>query len=70
MSIVYLIAAVVSAFVLHLFIVYVQPLAVIFGLVRIGFEQWVLIFLIVIIGTILLDLTKIAQSKFLERSSS
>ncbi|MHA2248062.1 MAG: cation-translocating P-type ATPase [Candidatus Hodarchaeales archaeon] len=65
---IYLLAAVLSAFVLHLFIVYVEPLAQIFGFVALTIEQWLLIFVIVLVGTVLLDIVKIAQSKVVNRS--
>ncbi|MHA1330077.1 MAG: cation transporting ATPase C-terminal domain-containing protein, partial [Candidatus Hodarchaeales archaeon] len=61
----YLVGAVISAFVLHLFIVYIKPLAEIFELIPISFEQWIMIFLIVIVGAIILDLVKLAQSKIM-----
>ncbi len=64
----YLLAAVFSAFILHLFIVYVEPLAQIFGFVALSFPNWVMIFVIVIIGFVLLDLVKLAQSKVADRS--
>ena len=64
----YLIAAVGSAFILHLFIVYVEPLAAIFELTAITFPQWILIFLVVIIATIILDFTKLAQTKIMGNS--
>ncbi len=59
----YLIGAVIMAFILHLFIVYVETLANIFELSPITFNQWVLIFIVVIIGIIILDAVKILQSK-------
>ena len=65
---IYLLAAVGSAFVLHLFIVYIEPLALLFGFVALTIEQWALIFIIVIIGFIMLDLVKLAQSKVVDRS--
>jgi Ca2+-transporting ATPase len=63
----YLIGAVATAFILHLFIVYVEPLANIFELSPITFGQWVLIFVVVIIGIIILDAIKVVQSKIITR---
>jgi Ca2+-transporting ATPase len=65
----YLIGAVAMAFILHLFIVYVEPLANIFELTPITFDQWILIFVIVIIGIIILDVIKVLQSKLINRTS-
>jgi Ca2+-transporting ATPase len=67
---VYLLAAVVSAFILHLFIVYVKPLADIFGFVTLDLTHWLTIAIVVLIGVILLDLVKLGQSKITTRSSS
>lgn len=67
---VYLLAAVASAFILHLFIVYVTPLALIFGFVPLTLGHWVSIFALVIIGTILLDLVKLLQTRIKTRSQS
>ncbi|MHA1444274.1 MAG: cation transporting ATPase C-terminal domain-containing protein [Candidatus Hodarchaeales archaeon] len=64
----YLIGAVVMAFVLHLFIVYVEPLANIFELTPITFDQWVLIFIVVIVGIIILDAVKLLQAKIINRA--
>ncbi len=64
----YLLAAVFSAFILHLFIVYVEPLAQIFGFVALSLEHWLMIFIIVIIGIVILDLIKLAQAKVAARS--
>ncbi len=64
----YLIAAVVTAFILHLFIVYVEPLAAIFELTPISFIQWIYIFGVVIIGAIILDLFKLAQTRILAKN--
>ncbi|MHA2238486.1 MAG: cation transporting ATPase C-terminal domain-containing protein [Candidatus Hodarchaeales archaeon] len=63
----YLIAAVATAFILHLFIVYVEPLAAIFELTPISFIQWIYIFGVVLIGTIILDLIKLTQSRILSQ---
>jgi hypothetical protein len=57
-----------TAFVLHLFIVYVEPLAQIFGFVALSLGNWVGIFVIVIIGFVILDLVKLAQSKAVDSS--
>ncbi|MCK4848292.1 MAG: cation-transporting P-type ATPase, partial [Candidatus Heimdallarchaeota archaeon] len=65
----YLIGAVFMAFILHLFIVYVEPLANIFELTPITFEQWVLIFIVVIVGIIILDGVKLLQSKIVNREN-
>ncbi|MFX0118808.1 MAG: cation-translocating P-type ATPase [Promethearchaeota archaeon] len=67
---IYLLSAVFSAFILHLFIVYVGPLAQIFGFVALTFEHWFVIFGIVIIGVVILDLVKLAQVKVAERSQT
>jgi hypothetical protein len=56
------------AFVLHLFIVYVEPLANIFELTPITFDQWVLIFIVVIVGIIILDAVKLLQAKIINRA--
>ncbi|MFX1282908.1 MAG: cation-translocating P-type ATPase [Promethearchaeota archaeon] len=64
----YLLAAVSSAFILHLFILYVRPLAQIFGFVALSLGHWVTIFIVVIIGIVILDLIKLAQSKVADRS--
>ncbi|MFX0206722.1 MAG: cation-translocating P-type ATPase [Candidatus Hodarchaeota archaeon] len=64
----YLLVAVFSAFVLHLFIIYVEPLALIFGFVALSLSNWITIFIIVIIGFIILDIVKLAQSKLADRS--
>ncbi|MHA1994880.1 MAG: cation-translocating P-type ATPase [Candidatus Hodarchaeales archaeon] len=64
----YLIGAVALAFILHLFIVYIEPLANIFELAPITFIQWILIFGVVIIATAMLDVIKLAQTKFINRS--
>jgi len=66
----YLLAAVFSAFILHLFIVYIEPLAMIFGFVALDLSHWIMIGIVVLIGIILLDLVKLAQSKITTRSSS
>ena len=66
----YLLFAVFSAFVLHLFIVYVGPLADIFGFVSLTLEHWFMIFFIVIIGIVILDLVKVAQSKLANSSTT
>jgi magnesium-transporting ATPase (P-type) len=63
----YLIGAVAMAFILHLFIVYVEPLANIFELSPITFDQWILIFVVVIIGIIILDAIKVLQSKIITK---
>ncbi|MHA2340379.1 MAG: cation-translocating P-type ATPase [Candidatus Hodarchaeales archaeon] len=63
----YLIGAVAMAFILHLFIVYVEPLANIFELSPITFGQWILIFAVVIIGIIVLDAIKVLQTKIMAR---
>jgi Ca2+-transporting ATPase len=65
---IYLLAAVFSAFILHLFIVYVEPLAQIFGFVALSLGNWVMIFGIVIIGFVILDLVKLTQSKVADRT--
>lgn len=65
----YLIGAVAMAFILHLFIVYVEPLANIFELSPITFGQWILIFVVVIIGIIILDAVKVLQSKIIAREN-
>jgi len=67
---IYLLVAVFSAFILHLFIVYVEPLAMIFGFVALTLEHWLMIFFVVIIGFIILDLVKLAQSKVADRSQT
>ena len=59
---IYLLVAVFSAFILHLFIVYVGPLAQIFGFVPLSLGNWLMIFIIVIIGIVILDLVKLVQS--------
>ena len=64
----YLIGAVALAFILHLFIVYIEPLANIFELAPITFIQWILIFGVVIIATAMLDVIKLAQTKVMNRS--
>ena len=66
---IYLIGAVLMAFILHLFIVYVKPLANIFELTPITFDQWVLIFTVVIVGIIILDGVKLLQSKIINRGN-
>lgn len=67
---VYLLVAVFSAFILHLFIVYVPLLAQIFGFVTLTLEHWLMIFIIVIIGVVILDLLKLAQSRIADRSQT
>jgi len=64
----YLVIAVGTAFILHLFIVYVKPIANIFGLVPITVGQWIAMFLVVIIGIIILDMVKIGQNKILNKN--
>ena len=64
----YLLIAVFSAFILHLFIIYVEPLALIFGFVALSLIDWIAIFIIVIIGFVILDIVKLVQSKVTERS--
>ncbi|MFW9904569.1 MAG: cation-translocating P-type ATPase [Candidatus Thorarchaeota archaeon] len=64
----YLLIAVFSAFILHLFILYVEPLALIFGFVALSIIDWITIFIIVFIGFVILDLVKLAQSKVADRS--
>jgi Ca2+-transporting ATPase len=64
----YLLAAVFSAFILHLFIIYVEPLALIFGFVALSLSNWITIFIIVITGFIILDIVKLAQSKLADHS--
>ncbi|MHA1978158.1 MAG: cation-translocating P-type ATPase [Candidatus Hodarchaeales archaeon] len=66
---IYLIGAVGLAFVLHLCIVYIEPLANIFELTPLTFFQWVLIFGVVIFATALLDVIKLVLTKFVTRSS-
>jgi Ca2+-transporting ATPase len=64
----YLIGAVGLAFILHLFIVYIEPLANIFELAPIDFFQWILIFGVVIIATVLLDAIKLFQARVQARN--
>lgn len=61
---IYLLFAVGSAFILHLFIIYVEPLAQIFGMTIITLPEWGLMLIIVIVGVILLDFFKLLQVKF------
>ncbi|MFW9856667.1 MAG: cation-translocating P-type ATPase [Candidatus Thorarchaeota archaeon] len=65
----YLLLAVGTAFILHLFIIYVGPLASIFELAPLSINQWGMIFGIVIIGIILLDVAKVGLHRVLERIS-
>jgi Ca2+-transporting ATPase len=64
----YLIGAVALAFFLHLCIVYIEPVANIFELTPISLVQWVLIFIVVLIATILLDGIKLIQSRVQNRT--
>ncbi|MFX0050537.1 MAG: cation-translocating P-type ATPase [Candidatus Hermodarchaeota archaeon] len=60
---IYLLIAVGSAFILHLFIVYVEPLSIIFGFVPLDLIHWIRIVIVVVMGIIILDLVKLTQSK-------
>ncbi|NHJ01220.1 MAG: cation-translocating P-type ATPase [Candidatus Heimdallarchaeota archaeon] len=66
----YLIGAVGLAFILHLFIIYVKPLADIFGMYALSFQHWIFMFVVVIIGIILLDAIKLLQFKIISRRNS
>ena len=63
-----LIGAVALAFILHLFIVYIEPLANIFELAPMDFFQWILVFGVVIIATVMLDVIKLLQTRVMNRS--
>jgi Ca2+-transporting ATPase len=65
---VFLLIAVGTAFILHLFIIYFQPVAAIFEFVPLTLGNWLAMIIVVVIGAIILDLTKQIQFKLANRS--
>jgi Ca2+-transporting ATPase len=66
----YLLIAVGTAFVLHLFIIYVAPIAAIFGFVPLSRNDWISMLIVVVVGIIILDLVKQFQSRIAKRSTN
>ena len=64
---VYLWGAVIFAFVAHLAIIYIEPLAEIFKLTALSLTQWLDMLIFVIVGIIILDFVKIGISKIFSK---
>ncbi|MFX0085517.1 MAG: cation-translocating P-type ATPase, partial [Candidatus Hodarchaeota archaeon] len=65
----YLLIAVGAAFILHLFILYVAPIAAIFSFVPLSLNDWASMLIVVLVGIIILDIVKQIQSRIANRSN-